>query len=91
MEDAEFKQFLKNEQYAHLFLDLAMKKIAFQLADQRRLKQTPQFEVEYIRSQSRLSEELEKLDLSDEAHFHLRTYGPEAYVVLTADPSFGRK
>ena len=89
MEEAEFQKFLKDEQYAHLFLDLAMKRIAFQLADQRRLKQTPFFEMEYFRSQGRLCEQLEKLDLSDEAHFHLRTYGPEAYVVLTADPSFG--
>jgi hypothetical protein len=83
MEEAEFQKIIKNEQYAHLFLDLAMKKLAYELAEQKKLKQTSIFKIEYIKSHERLGEELKKLKLTDEAHFHLQTYGPDAYVMST--------
>ncbi|WP_339790867.1 hypothetical protein [uncultured Imperialibacter sp.] len=89
MDEAEFFKVVNDEKYAHLFLDLAMTRMALRLAKERKLKRIGFFEWEHIRSQGRLIEQLEKLDLSDEAHLFIRTYGPDAYLLSPIEPANG--
>lgn len=80
----DIESIIMDEKYAHLFLDIAMKKLAVKLAKDRNLDMLPRFELDYVMSQGRLVEELEKLDLTDDEHYRIREFGPDIYMFKTS-------